>query len=110
MRDYANMNDEITAIFGFKSVKTPTKNYNLNRLESDLYDSMVQNIEFKKVKSIFQMQLSNDVKKIKTNSKLLIPADKTNNLYKPTTDEYNKKYYLKTLLKRVKYYRTYYKC
>ena len=56
------------------------------------------------------MQLSNDVKKIKTNSKLLIPADKTNNLYKPTTDEYNKKYYLKTLLKRVKYYRTYYKC
>ena len=41
--------------------KTPPKNDNLNKSESDLYD-MVQNIEFEKVKSIFQMQLSNVVK------------------------------------------------
>ena len=36
------------------------------------------------------MQLSNDVENIKKKSKLLIPADKTSNLYEPTTEEYNK--------------------
>ena len=36
------------------------------------------------------MQLSNDVKNIKKNPKSLIPADKTNNLYELTTEEYNK--------------------
>ena len=51
---------------------------------------MVQNIEFTKVKSEFQMQLSNDMKNIKKNPKLLIPADKSNNLYELTTEEYNK--------------------
>ena len=62
---------------------------------------MVQNVEFEKVKSNFQMQLSNLVKNIKKNPKLLIPADKTNNLYKLTTEEYNK-LLLKTLVKRTK--------
>ena len=73
----------------YKSVKTPYKNNNLNQFESDLYD-MVQIIEFYKVKCSFQMQLSSDVKNIKKNSKLLIPADNTNNLYKLTTEECNK--------------------
>ena len=36
------------------------------------------------------MKLCNDVKNIKKNPKLLVPADKTNNLYKLTTEEYNK--------------------
>ena len=59
-----------------------------NQFESDLYD-MVQNIEFKRVKSNFQI-LSNDVKNIKKNPKYLIAADKTNNLYELTTEKYNK--------------------
>ena len=36
------------------------------------------------------MQLSNDVKNIKKNPKLLVPADRTNNLYELTTEEYKK--------------------
>ena len=36
------------------------------------------------------MQLSNDVKNMKKNPKLLVPADKTNNLQELTTEEYNK--------------------
>ena len=36
------------------------------------------------------MQLSNDVKKYEKNPKLIIPADKTNNLYELATEEYNK--------------------
>ena len=51
---------------------------------------MVRNIEFKNVKSSFQQQLQNDMKSIKQDSRLLIPADKTNNLYRLTTDEYNR--------------------
>ena len=51
---------------------------------------MVQNIEFKNLKSSFQDQLQNDAKRIKQDPKLLIPADKTNTLYRLTNNEYNK--------------------
>ena len=51
---------------------------------------MVQNIEFKNVTSNFQARLSDDVRNITMNQKLLIPADKTNNLYDLSSDEYNK--------------------
>ena len=51
---------------------------------------MIRNIIFKKVTSNFQARLSDDVRNIKKNTKLLIPADKTNNLYELTTGEYNK--------------------
>ena len=54
------------------------------------------------------MQLSNDVKNIKKNPKLLVPARKTNNLYELTTEEYNKllienisKMYKKTTLSAI---------
>ena len=82
-------NDQRTNNRKFKSVRTTLKNENLNQFESPLYD-MVQNIEFKKVKFNFPMQLSNDVKNIKKNPKILVPVDKSNNLYELTTEEYNK--------------------
>ena len=61
----------------------------MNQFGSELYD-MAQNIEFEKVKFNFPMQLSNDVKNIKKNPKILVPVDKSNNLYELTTEEYNK--------------------
>ena len=64
---------------GFNSVKTPPKNEHLNAFGNDLYD-IVRNIEFKNIKSSFQHQLQNDVKRIKQDLKLLIAAGKTNNL------------------------------
>lgn len=51
---------------------------------------MERNIEFKNVKSLFQQQLQNDVKSIKQHQKLSTPANKTNYLYRLTTNEYNK--------------------
>ena len=54
-----------------------------------MYD-MVRNIEFENAKSSFQHQLQNDAKRIKQDPTLLITADKTSNLYRLTTDEYNK--------------------
>ena len=63
-------NEEIATNFGFKSVKTPPKNDGLYQFESDL-QHMVQNIEFKKIRSNFQMPLSNDVKNIKKDRKIV---------------------------------------
>ena len=75
--------------FGFKSVKTPPKNEHLNSFEADLYD-MVRNIEFKRVTSEFQSNLSKDIKRINEDLLLFIPANKTSNLYKLSNDNYNK--------------------
>ena len=55
--------NQITTNFGFKSVKTPSKSENFNQFESDLHD-MVKNIQCKKLKPNFQMQLASDVKNI----------------------------------------------
>ena len=51
---------------------------------------MVQNIDLMNVTSNFQARLSDVFRNIKKNPKLLIPADRTNNLHKLTTDEFNK--------------------
>ena len=75
--------------FGFKSVRTPPKNEHLNAFETDLYD-MVHNIEFKRVSSEFQSNLSKDIKCINEDPLLFIPAEKKNNLYKLSKDNYNK--------------------
>lgn len=48
---------------------------------------MVRKFEFKNVNSSLQQQLQNDLKSINQNPKL---ADKTNNLSRLSTDEYNK--------------------
>ena len=54
-----------------------------------IYTTWSKKSNFKKVTSNFQTPLSDDVRNIKKNTKLLIPEDKTNNLYELTTDEYN---------------------
>ena len=84
-----NTPESIADSFGFKSVRTPPKNEHLNAFESDLYD-MVRNIEFKRVSSEFQSNLSKDIKLINEDPLLFIPADKMNNLYKLSKDSYNK--------------------
>ena len=51
---------------------------------------MVRNIDFKRVSSEFQSNLSKDIKRINEDPAFFIPADKTNNLYKLSKDKYNK--------------------
>ena len=67
--------------FGFKSTKAPPQNQMLTSFESDLYE-LARTIEFKPVQNQFQKQLKRDIRELKQSSKLLIPADKTTNLYK----------------------------
>ena len=46
--------------FGFKSVLTPLKNGHFDAFEEDLYD-LARNIEFKRINTVFQNQLSKDI-------------------------------------------------
>ena len=62
--------------FGLKSIRTPSKNEHLNAFEL--------------VSSEFQSNLSKDIKRINEDPLLFLPADKTNNLYNLSKDNYNK--------------------
>ena len=63
-------NEEIATNFGFKSVKPHPKMTACINLKVTC-KHMVQNIEFKKIRSNFQMPLSNDVKNIKKERKIV---------------------------------------
>ena len=75
--------------FGFKTTVTPGPNEHLKAFEYGLYD-MVKNIEFKNVNSVFQRTLSNDKRRISDEKAILVPVDKTNNMYKVDPESYNK--------------------
>ena len=76
--------------FGFKTCKVPPPNNDLKAFENDLYD-MVRSIEFKNpaLPCNFQKQLRKDIKTIKSSNKVIVPADKTNNLYEVSKEKYN---------------------
>ena len=57
--------------------------------EYDLIE-IVKQIKFKKPKSKFQRQLRQDISSIKRSDKTLTFADKTENIYKLTKEEYGK--------------------
>ena len=42
---------------------------------------MIENVKFQKVNNNLQNQLRDDMKKIKAEKNLIVPADKTNNFY-----------------------------
>ena len=43
---------------------------------------MIKNIKFRKANNSFQNQLNEDIKQIKRDSKIFVPADKSRNIYK----------------------------
>ena len=51
---------------------------------------MIQSIKFRPVNNKFLNDLNNDVKHIKGEKRLVVPADKTTNFYKMSTTDYNK--------------------
>lgn len=66
--------------YGFKSRNSPPRISELIPFEDGML-KLMQNIEFKEVKCNFQNEMNSDIKnKIKKPGRLLIPADKTNNI------------------------------
>ena len=75
--------------FGFKTAKSPPNNPALNEFENDMYD-LISSIEFRGVNSGFQNQMKRDIGEIRKSGKVILPADKSTNLYKVSTQDYNK--------------------
>ena len=85
---------------GFKSRKCPNGIDELSKFEDDLM-LMIKNIEFRNVSNTFEDQLRNDISEIRNTEKVIIPADKTRNLYKMEKDDYNK-YFTENITKKYK--------
>jgi len=66
--------------FGFKTAKTPPQHEQLNAFEDDMYELM-RSVEFSNKRSIFQQKLSEDTSKLCDSGKVVVPADKTTNMY-----------------------------
>ena len=75
--------------YGFKTTHYPPQSADLEPFEKDVLN-IVNVIKFKQNMNSFQKQLKNDLKEIKKSSDLLVFADKTSNIYKMCTGDYNK--------------------
>ena len=73
--------------YDFNSTKSPPFIPELKEFEDGLALPN-ENIKFRKFDKEFQKLLKNDLKKIKREKKLLIPADKTSNYYKLSSEQY----------------------
>ena len=51
---------------------------------------MIKHIQFRKLNNSFQNQLNEDIKQIKRDNKIFVPADKSRNIYKMDRKTYEK--------------------
>ena len=77
-----------TEWYGLRSTRCPGKVNELVPFEKDLI-ALVKNVKFRKVKNQFQKKLQQDIKMIRTSDKTMTIADKTNNMYWLSKDQYN---------------------
>ena len=89
LQSHGKLESDNKETYGFKSRKCPNGIDELSKFEDDLM-LMIKNIEFRNVSNTFQDQLRNDISEIRNTEKVIIPADKTRNLYKMEKDDYNK--------------------
>ena len=75
--------------YGFRTPNTPPITPDLTRFEDDMY-TLMRKIEFTDGKSTFQHQLDAEIKKLRKPGKVVVPADKTTNLYLLDADKYEK--------------------
>ena len=75
--------------YGFKSKYHPSQSKYLKAFEKDLFN-IVDKLKFRPMHNEFQQQLKEDITQIKSSPDFFIFADKTNNIYKSTPQEYQK--------------------
>ena len=75
--------------YGFRSRDCPPIVEEVAYFENDLI-MMIKNIQFKYIKNDFQTKLKEDILNIQKCEKVLIPADKSRNIYKMETTDYKK--------------------
>ena len=73
----------------FKTRRCPPQQADMKEFELDLL-KMIENIEFKATSNEFLNTLKADIRYIKNSEKVFVQADKTQNFYEMSKDEYNK--------------------
>ena len=74
--------------YGFKSRICPQSVEELNKFEEDLM-LIINNINSRNVHNKFQEKLKHDITEIRNSNQVVVPADKTRNLYKIEKEDYN---------------------
>ena len=76
--------------FGFPSTNNPPQVKELKHLEDDIYN-LIASIKYKPASNEFQKTMKADKEKIMKMEEVIVPADKTPNLYKMDVNTYRKK-------------------
>ena len=74
--------------YGFKSRICPQSVDELNKFEEDLM-LIINNVNSRNVHNKFQEKLKHDITEIRNSNQVVVPADKTRNLYKIEKEDYN---------------------
>ena len=88
-RSETQQNYQTDEKYGLRTKKSPPSINELKVFENDLI-SLIENIESKKTRNKFLDKLISDVRKISTSSEIIVAADKTNNMYKMSYENYDK--------------------
>lgn len=75
--------------YGFKTNKVPPQFPELKQFEDDLF-SLIKEIKFQPIRNKFQHQIKSDIKKITQSKEVFVKADKSDNFYKISKEEYDK--------------------
>ena len=75
--------------FGFKTRKCPPRIEELEPFEDDLL-KMIEDVQFRNTTNNLQQRLRKDSEKIKKSKDIIVPADKTRNLYTVNKAQYDK--------------------
>ena len=81
--------EAVLETFGFRTTKASPAVPELKEFEYD-FCNLLKNIKFVKRRNDFQQRMSNDLAKLKEDDKVILCADKTNNMYKIPAGEYMK--------------------
>ena len=87
--DNENTEEDRKETYGFTTPHTPPQHELLKPFENDMYE-MISTIEFSKRKSVFQQKLDEDLKRLRHANKVVVPADKTTNMYLVSNNDYDK--------------------
>ena len=89
--DNNNSDEEETTYnnYGFKSPRTLPGQALLKPFEKAMY-KMIQDIKFKDRPNTFKHKLKQEINEIQRSNNLLVPADKSTNLYEVDIENYNK--------------------
>lgn len=74
--------------YGFKSKQCPPQIDEMKPFEDDLYH-LIDSISFRQTSNDLQKKMKQDIKSVRESADVVLPADKTRNLYKVSVDKYN---------------------